>query len=377
MQTSDTLPIAHCISNCKSFKNGIAKQINCMYKVKGALRNNQSKVGDVITAETTRQVYNLIIREKADDKPVFADILKALFAWREELLFSRTKVVAIPKLEKEIGLLDWQVIADTIEQIFQNTGINILVYTNENMDDKKSPTRTGSPIYNECPEPDIISIQDEPIENVPDDTLSLGHLKGFSLDNFFKSQPPGGQSSQPDPNPGPSSLPVNTIKLYKRVQTEGSSKIVTLSQKTPEMLPSLDDDSISYFSNLTTTPESDLNSVPSERTLSPSRHNGNFLLTKTDEGESKYCHCTTCRDIQVTQFERIFKDTPIEEKNKLRLKIRGFEQRRKKQRYQNTDTHTPLKEYCRQVRATFIADKFPTFRRDPHVFGRFEFPLSI
>ena len=62
----------------------------------------------------------------------------------------------------------------------------------------------------------------------------------------------------------------------------------------------------------------------------------------------------------------------------MRQKIRLLEQKRKRVRFQNPETEPSEGKTYGSVKAIFIPEKFPnSFRGDPNIFGRFEFPLGI
>ena len=374
LKTDDSLPLAHCISNDKKLTGGFAKQIEAVYQVRKQLLNHpHSKIGHVITTGVRRTILHLITKQRAEDQPEVGHLMLALMTLREELLLRKIKVLGIPLLAAGIDKIKWEKTRDAIEHLFKGDGISFWVYYLPQTQAVRSIEVS----------PQTQAVQSIEVEH---HDLGLGALEDVNFHSFFDQSLSALGSADPEPGPSTKLPTVKVIKFYKRegdkilVKSEpnGSLNIgevssgdgevgsdTHISDKTGEVVGS--DIRISDMRG-----EVDELPVMSDKSL----HNGKFLLAVSDEGD-RYCHCSQCREIQLENFVMIFKDLKIEERDRLHQKIRLLEQKRKGVYSCESERSGSMGTVHGQIKAVFVPEKHATFRSDPNIFGRFEFPLNI
>ena len=120
--------LAHCISNDFALGAGIAKQFNEVYNMREKL-HMFGKLACITVGEAflIDNVFNLVTKEKAYQKPTYNDIEEAIYdMWCQMDELKITKL-AIPQLGCGLDRLDWREVKQIIERIFKDTDVEILV----------------------------------------------------------------------------------------------------------------------------------------------------------------------------------------------------------------------------------------------------------
>ena len=124
------LSLAHCISQDCAMGKGIAKQFAERIGQVDEIRKQHVKVGGVaILKHKERYIYNLVTKEKYHEKPTMADLRSSLLQMRKHIMEKGVKGVAMPRIGCGLDLLDWRQVKSLLEQVFQDSGINIVIYT--------------------------------------------------------------------------------------------------------------------------------------------------------------------------------------------------------------------------------------------------------
>ena len=120
--------IAHCISADFALGAGIAKKINEVYnmrlKLSKQFKYKEHRVGKALCVDN---VFNLVIKEGCRDKALCNDLEDALWNMKEQMLEKDITKVAMPQIGCGKERLDWDEVTDLLEDIFDDTDVEILV----------------------------------------------------------------------------------------------------------------------------------------------------------------------------------------------------------------------------------------------------------
>lgn len=127
---------AQCISADFKMGKGIALQFNRHFNIKNLL---QSKYGNFLKYWNIPQseyfgwcvycnnVYNLITKKTAWDKPTEQSLNAALHKMKELCLKQDTRKLAMPKIACGLDGMEWDFVSHMIQLVFEDTDIEILV----------------------------------------------------------------------------------------------------------------------------------------------------------------------------------------------------------------------------------------------------------
>lgn len=122
--------LAHCISADFALGAGIALVFDEKYNMRERLKNNDidlNYVGNVIQIDN---VYNLITKEKAYEKPSYDSLIECLKELKDRMIENKQYKIAMPKIGCGLDKLDWQIVRALIKDIFSDTEIEILICLN-------------------------------------------------------------------------------------------------------------------------------------------------------------------------------------------------------------------------------------------------------
>uniref|UniRef100_A0A8D0E611 O-acyl-ADP-ribose deacylase 1 n=1 Tax=Salvator merianae TaxID=96440 RepID=A0A8D0E611_SALMN len=89
----------------------------------------EKKTGDVAVLEREhRYVYYLITKHKYSHKPTYDNLQKSLEAMKLHCLKNSVTCISMPKIGCGLDRLEWSKVSTMIEEIFEDTDINITVY---------------------------------------------------------------------------------------------------------------------------------------------------------------------------------------------------------------------------------------------------------
>ncbi|XP_025019030.1 O-acetyl-ADP-ribose deacetylase 1 isoform X1 [Python bivittatus] len=122
--------LAHCISEDCHMSAGIAAIFKKMFGGIQDLLNQHKKTGDVaVLKRETRYVYYLITKNKYFHKPTYDNLQKSLEAMKIHCLKNEVTHISMPKIGCGLDRLDWKKVSTMLEEVFEDTNIQITVYT--------------------------------------------------------------------------------------------------------------------------------------------------------------------------------------------------------------------------------------------------------
>ena len=137
--------LAHCVSADFGMFGGIAVEFNKYWDMKNSLLKNHGdqqenfkNYGALIFPEFVLDykhpifVYNLVTKPTVAHKPTYKDLNKALRLMRTHMVALECHKLAIPTLGCGIDGLNWDTVKDLIQEVFEDTNIEILVCKRKN-----------------------------------------------------------------------------------------------------------------------------------------------------------------------------------------------------------------------------------------------------
>jgi hypothetical protein len=124
--------LAHCISGDYALGAGIAKKFDEIYNMRFKLHKNYAipegeKFANVGRALLVDNVFNLVTKQRCFHKPTYDTLYETLEDMKEQCIdFDITKI-AMPYIGCGLDRLDWNKVKDVIEDVFEDTDIEILV----------------------------------------------------------------------------------------------------------------------------------------------------------------------------------------------------------------------------------------------------------
>lgn len=125
--------IAHCISADFTLGAGVAKQIASAFNMKEMLQKlwgaNSSMNGcwSMPCCLPCANVFNLVTKERYFQKPTLDTLRAALEEMRDFAVRMGVQHIAMPKIGCGLDRLDWDDVSSMIQEIFEDTDIEILV----------------------------------------------------------------------------------------------------------------------------------------------------------------------------------------------------------------------------------------------------------
>lgn len=124
--------LAHCISGDYALGAGIAKTFDKVYNMKFKLHRDYAipkgaKSANVGRALLIDNVFNLVTKRRYFHKPTYDNLYDTLVNMKEQCeVFNITKL-AMPKIATGLDGLDWEQVKDIIEDVFEDTNIEVLI----------------------------------------------------------------------------------------------------------------------------------------------------------------------------------------------------------------------------------------------------------
>ncbi|KAJ8966945.1 hypothetical protein NQ317_009035, partial [Molorchus minor] len=114
--------LAHCVAQDLQMSRGIAAAFKEKFGNVDELRRQRPEVGDVLQLggdETSRRVFYLVTKHLSRDKPTYENVWESLISLRGALLSQEVTHLAIPKLSCGLDGLNWRVVRNMLEVLFQ------------------------------------------------------------------------------------------------------------------------------------------------------------------------------------------------------------------------------------------------------------------
>ncbi|XP_033914492.2 ADP-ribose glycohydrolase OARD1-like [Acipenser ruthenus] len=122
--------LAQCISEDCRMGAGIAVLFKRKFGGVQELLGQKKQPGEcAVLRRGKRFVYYLITKKKAHQKPTYESLRKSLEAMREHCVSNEVRELSMPRIGCGLDRLDWKKVAVMIEEVFQDTDIQITVYT--------------------------------------------------------------------------------------------------------------------------------------------------------------------------------------------------------------------------------------------------------
>jgi hypothetical protein len=120
---------AHCISSDCALGAGIAVEFEKRYGLKSDLLKLTEDERKYPTCILTKDIFNLITKNKYWNKPTYGTLRESLEKMKEiiELDSENFKYIAMPKIGCGLDRLKWEKVKEIIIEVFQDMEIEILV----------------------------------------------------------------------------------------------------------------------------------------------------------------------------------------------------------------------------------------------------------
>lgn len=124
--------LAHCISGDFALGAGIAKQFDEVYNMRFKLFKNYpfemgEKYGYVGKALLIDNVFNLVTKPKCYHKPSYDTLLDTIIDLSDQCKKLNITKLAMPKIGSGLDKLDWEKVKEIIQDVFEDSDIEILV----------------------------------------------------------------------------------------------------------------------------------------------------------------------------------------------------------------------------------------------------------
>ena len=124
--------LAHCISGDYALGAGIAKKFYAEYNMRFKLFRDYAipdgeKSANVGRALLVDNVFNLVTKERCFHKPTYDTLYDTLVDMREQCEDFDITRLAMPLIGCGLDKLEWDKVKDVIEDVFENTNIEILI----------------------------------------------------------------------------------------------------------------------------------------------------------------------------------------------------------------------------------------------------------
>lgn len=129
--------LAHCITGDYSLGAGVAKQVDEIYNMKKKLNiiypyssviplpeDTEFFIGSALLVD---EVFNLVTKKHSGKKAKYKKLRSALNDMRDQMKELMITKIAMPKLGCGHDKLDWDKVREIIEEVFEDTDVEILV----------------------------------------------------------------------------------------------------------------------------------------------------------------------------------------------------------------------------------------------------------
>jgi len=127
--------LAHCVSADLKLNKGLALEFRRKYgHIRELKLQNPSKTKILYLQVGSRYILNLVTKEKFWQKPTYEDIYKTLINLKQFCREHKLQNIALPRIACGLDQLEWPTVLNMIRYIYQNSGIQIQVYANQDRD---------------------------------------------------------------------------------------------------------------------------------------------------------------------------------------------------------------------------------------------------
>lgn len=119
--------LAQCISSDCAMGAGIAVDFERKYHLRSKLLKYSDEERKHPTCIKVGPVFNLITKDKYYNKPNYVTVYRSLNSMKEQAVELGIKKIAMPKIASGLDRLNWAEVKGTINRVFENTDIEILI----------------------------------------------------------------------------------------------------------------------------------------------------------------------------------------------------------------------------------------------------------
>ena len=120
--------LAHCISADFALGAGIAKTFDSVYNMRFKLFKKYPNYdyigGDALLIDN---VFNLVTKQKAYQKPTYESVREALEEMKEYIAVMNINKLAMPHIASGLDRLEWSKVYEIIEEVFGDMNIEIMI----------------------------------------------------------------------------------------------------------------------------------------------------------------------------------------------------------------------------------------------------------
>lgn len=122
--------LAHCISGDYTLGAGIAKKFVEIYNMRFKLHKNYPLPGiNIGKALLVDNVFNLVTKHRYFEKPTYESLEDTLYNMKEIAIEKDITKISMPKIGCGLDKLDWESVKELIEEVFEDTDIEIVIYS--------------------------------------------------------------------------------------------------------------------------------------------------------------------------------------------------------------------------------------------------------
>lgn len=126
-----TTSLAHCVSSDLKMGAGIALEFRNKYGRVNELAGQCPTIGDICVLQSGDiYIYYLVTKKLYWNKPTYQDLKYSLSNLKSHMEKNNIKSVSMPKIGCGLDKLDWKRVSRIINDIFQDSDIEITIYTN-------------------------------------------------------------------------------------------------------------------------------------------------------------------------------------------------------------------------------------------------------
>ncbi|KAF4523060.1 hypothetical protein B566_EDAN013048 [Ephemera danica] len=132
----NTSSLVHCVAEDLRMSQGIAVDFRQKFGRLPELLNQRCKTGELAVLpdpkdSPVRYIYYLITKPKSTDKPTIQTLESSLQCLREHCDLKNVTQLAMPRIGCGLDLLKWSQVTELLRKIFSNSGISIVVYSQD------------------------------------------------------------------------------------------------------------------------------------------------------------------------------------------------------------------------------------------------------